>query len=119
MTTTQVKTTTIIRGSLKPDLKVTIADGAAEADFSVLTTGMVTVKVERGNTIVDSGHPSTVVAAPDHKSAVVTRAWLPESTVEVGRLWVSVEVDWPGTKPQTFPDDGPLRLDVVRAAGDA
>lgn len=112
-------TTTMVRGSLKPDLQVTIADAAALADFSAVDKTAVTVICEVGGQIVAQGQPDTYVAAPDKKSAVVTRAWGANETANAGRMWVSVVVVWPGTKPQTFPDDGPLRLDIVRAAGDA
>jgi hypothetical protein len=109
----------IVRGSLKPDLEVTITDEEGEVDFTGLTASMVTMTCEMDSTVVATGEPYVADVAPDGKSAVVKRSWVAGETDTVGRMWVSVTVDWPGAKPQTFPAAGPLRLDVVRAAGDA
>jgi hypothetical protein len=107
------------RTSLKPDLEITISDAAGEADFSTLTAGQVDVVVElRGEVIVDDPCDA-IVPAPDGKSAVVKRAWQAGDMDEGGRLWARVRVRWGGSVPQYFPAAGPLRLDVVRAPGDA
>jgi hypothetical protein len=111
--------TSMIRGSLKPDLSITIADASADANFAGVTADMVTVTLEQHGAIVAEGPPDTVTPAAGGKSAVVKKAWGPTDTSTPGRMWVSVTVDWPGDKPQTFPADGPLRLDIIHAPGDA
>jgi hypothetical protein len=110
---------TMVRGSLKPDLTVSVSDTAASANFGAVTKNEVTVICEVDGEIVATGHPDTYTPAGDNKSATVVRAWVAGETDNAGRMWVSVRIDWPTAKPQTFPHDGPLRLDIVRAAGDA
>lgn len=111
--------TTMVRGSLKPDLAVTISDTSLDATFAGLTTADMWVNIEQGGIVLSRSRPSSVVIAADNKSALVKRAWGATETATAGRLWVSVEVDWPGAKPQTFPASGALRIDVDRAPGDA
>lgn len=104
------------RGDTAPALNVTISDDGDEADFSTLTAADVIVMVEREGVLVIEDQASGYTAAPDTKSATVVRNWEDGDLDIVGRYWISLYVTpW----DQTFPDDGPLRLDVVRAAGDA
>lgn len=111
--------TTMVRGSLKPDLEIVITDAAGAATFTGVSASDVTVIGEQNGQIVMSGQPDTFTPSPDGKSATVKRAWHLGETDNQGRMWVTVRVNWPGTKPQTFPDDAGLRLDITRAAGDA
>lgn len=107
---------TLTRGDTTPALAVTISDTRADADFSTLTPADVIVKVEQGGTIIAEGPATTVTPAGDAKSAVVKRPWGAGETDVAGRCWVTVYVTpW----DQTFPEDSALRLDIVRAAGDA
>jgi hypothetical protein len=110
---------TMVRGSLKPDLEVTLADADGEADFSLLTTADVRVVGEMDGVIVFDDSINSIVASTDKHSAVIRRAWDATDVDLVGRMWIDVVVDWGGGKLQHFPHEGPLRLDFVRAAGDA
>lgn len=103
------------RGDTAPPLNVTISDDADEADFSTLTAADVMIHVELDGTKVIEDPASDVTPAVDGKSATVVRNWADGDLDTIGRYWISIYVTpW----DQTFPDDGPLRLDVVRAAGD-
>lgn len=107
------------RGDLKPDLEITISDGDGVADFSGLDVGDCTVICEINGVVVVEDPPTSVTPAQDGQSAVVVRQWVAGETDEVGRMWCVVEVDWGTDKPQTFPQDSALRLDIGRASGDA
>ncbi len=104
------------RGDKAPALNITIMDVSDEADFSTITASDVLIQVERDGTKVIEDAADSYTPAQDNNSAVVVRNWQDGDLDVVGRYWISIYVTpW----DQTFPDDGPLRLDVVRAAGDA
>lgn len=111
--------TQIVRGDRKPDLQVTLSDAASAATFASVTPSMVRVVAEMDGLRVIDAQPDSVTPSVDGKTAVVKRAWADGDTDEVGRMWITVVVTWPGADPQSFPADGPLRLDIARAAGDA
>jgi hypothetical protein len=106
---------TLVRGSTSPALTLTISDSAADADFSGLVPGDVKVQVELAGELIVDDFATAVVPAQDGKSATVVRNWAAGETDEPGRYWVTAYVV---PFDQSFPDDGPLRLDVVRAPGD-
>jgi hypothetical protein len=110
---------TITRGDLKPDLRVAITDDSQTSTFNGLPLSAYTIKGELDGQVVFSGNPTGVALSNSDYTATLTRPWSAGETDNVGRLWISVEVEWSSGKKQTFPDDGPLRLDVSRAAGDA
>ena len=107
------------RGDLLPELEIVIADSAGDADFSSLTANACYLVAEMdGIEVIDAVFDSIAVAQ-DLKSATLKRAWVAGETDTVGRMYLSVRVNWPGGVPQTFPEGAPLRLDIRRAAGDA
>lgn len=106
------------RGDLLPDLEIVIADTAADADFSTLTAGACFLVAEMDGVKVIDDAFDTITVAPDGKSATLKRAWAAGETATVGRMYLSVRVEWPVGLPQTFPESAPLRLDIRRAAGD-
>lgn len=106
----------MVRGDRTPDILITISDARSEADFSTLQAQDVVVKVEQNGALIVDDQCDSIVVSEDNHSADVRRAWADGETDAIGRCWVSVYVvPW----DQTFPDDGPLRFDVGRAAGDA
>lgn len=109
---------TLVRGSTEPDLEITITDSRQNADFTGLTAGACRVLVEQDGVLIVDDTADDVDVAPDGKSAVVKRAWGFGETDVAGRCWVSVEVEWAPDRTQTFPDEGPLRLDIGRAPAD-
>lgn len=96
----------MFQGDLDPDLEVTLSD----PDVSVDTTS-ATVRVigKRDDVIVFDRAPTSNVLVGN--TSVITMAWQPGDTDEVGRIAIEVEVTWPGVQPQTF---RPLRGVKIR-----
>lgn len=109
----------IVRGDRKPDLEVTIGDAAGDAVFTGLDASKVRLVAEQNGIVVINDNVDSVTPATDGKSAVVHRAWGSGETDVPGHMWLSIVVAWTVGEVQTFPADGPLRLDITRAAGDA
>lgn len=109
----------ITAGDLQPPLKITIGDNRADANFAPVTASQVRVVCEQGGAVVIDDGADTVTASPDGKSLSVVRNWTPGDTNTPGWMWVSVVVTWTDGVPQTFPADGPLRLNILRASGSA
>lgn len=109
----------IARGDLKPRLEITIGDAAGIADFGAITAADVRIVAEQDGVVIVDSAPNSITPSTDGHSATVIRQWQAGETDAIGRMWISVVVKWPDAAyPQTFPDDGPLRLDVRRNAGD-
>lgn len=107
------------RGDVKPDLQINLTDASGTANFIGITASQVRVIGELGGSVLFDSEPTEVTPSGDGTSMIVRRVWAPEDTDEVGILWVTVVVDWPSDKAQSFPEEGPLRLDIRRAPGDA
>lgn len=107
---------TRVRGDSSPPLSITISDNRDDADFSTVDASDVMILIEHEGLTVVNAQATSITPSPDNKSAQVVRNWSDGELAEVGRYWVSVYIT---TWDQTFPGSGPLRLDVVRAAGDA
>lgn len=109
---------TITRGDIKPALTITISDARDTANFGAVAKSAVRVVGEMDGIVVFNDEPDEYTPSPDGKSATLKREWRTADTDEAGRMWVSVIVTWPTASPQTFPDDGPIRIDIGRAPGD-
>lgn len=107
---------TMVRGSRKPDLKITCADAADEADWNLVTTGDVRVVGWQNDVPVFDSAPNQITVAPDGNSIVIRRVWGVSDTAVIGRMWVQVVVTWGTGFTQVFPADGPLRIDIVPGA---
>lgn len=110
--------TTLTRGDRKPAAYITLSDARADANFTNLAVDKITVIGERNGSIVFSGHPDTIEPSQDGKSAVIVRSWQVGDTDVAGRMYITVQVEWPDGAVQTFPNDSPLSLDIRRAPGD-
>lgn len=86
---------------LKPDLVITVFDGAQLADLTGVASWRILGKL-RGMLVVDSA-PTSVVVDPLKWKATLTRAWVSGDTATTGDMKIEVEAMWPGGKPQTFP----------------
>lgn len=107
----------MVRGDLKPDLMIQVADARSDADFSNLTAANCRVVcVMNGRTVVDDT-VDTITIAADGKSAILSRAWELGETDTAGKMYIRAVIEWPGSKPQSFPDDTFLVL-PIRAAND-
>jgi hypothetical protein len=109
---------TMTRGDLKPDLEVIIGDASDDADFSALDESMVTVSCVQGSLAVVLDQPTLIESLDGGARLRVVREWGDGETDVAGRIWVTISVAWPGTKPQHFPEDTPLLLNIRKAPGD-
>jgi hypothetical protein len=103
------------QGDLNPPLEVTLGDAAGLANFSAVTASMVTIIGVMNGGIVVADTADEVIASDDGKSMVVRRAWVEGDTDTPGRMWLQFVVNWTGSKPQSFPEDTPLRINIRRA----
>lgn len=104
---------TMVRGSRKPDLQITCEDGDREADWALLEAADVTVRGYLNDALVFSGTATEISLVEGGGGINVRRVWGSGETETVGRLWIEVIVEFGSGFPQTFPADGPLRLDIV------
>lgn len=107
---------TMVRGSLKPDLEIVCADDAGEADWASLSASDVAFIAYQNDQLLFDVPADSITVAPDGNSITARHIWDAGETAAVGRIWVEVEVDWGTSRTQTFPNDGPLRLDIVPGA---
>lgn len=84
----------LYRNDLKPDLVVTLTDGGTPINLTTATSVRV-IGVKSGATLFNRTTTGT-------SAGVVTMPWEVGDTDEAGRIYVEVEVTWPGNKPQTF-----------------
>lgn len=89
-----------------PDLSITLTDNGAVVDLTPATSIKIIASM-RGAPVFSRIVTGTALG-------VVTMAWQPADTAAAGMLDIEVEVDWPGSpaKPQTFPPDGVLRVNI-------
>lgn len=96
---------------LKPDLRIRCLDGTTPVDLTSVTAIKV-VGVKGGAVIFSRGVADGVTGDAD---GWATMPWQALDTAEPGRIFVEVEVTWPGDKPQTFRPSGVV--DVVADFG--
>lgn len=110
---------TITRGDLEPDIVITVTDSRADASFLGLLPSQCHVLGELGGDVVLDAVPDSVTVAQDGKSAILRYSWAEGDTDQGGRMYVRARVDWPGLRGETFPRQGPLKVDIRRKPGDA
>ena len=104
-------TLTMSTGDLKPDLEVTLSSPDEAVDVSTATAVRVIGK-QAGAILFDRDLADGVTAVAVGDTSVVTMEWEAGDTDVPGRIYVEVEVTWPGTLPQTFRlDDDGVRLE--------
>lgn len=106
-------------GDLHPTLSITISDTRADANFAPVQASQCRIKGVQNGVVVFNSQPDNVSASGDGKSLTLRRDWVAGDTDTPGHMWLSVVVDWVTSEPQTFPDEGPLRLDISRRSGSA
>lgn len=109
---------TMTRGDLEPPVEIEIGDEQGIADFSDLAPADVRVVAVQGSLEVVNDAVTSVVPSADGKTARVLRTWASGETDDWGRMWITVVVDWPGGRPQHYPEDTPLLLNIRKAPGD-
>jgi hypothetical protein len=94
------------RGDLKPDLIITCTSDGAVPDFTTATTVQVVCRREGAAAALFTRN------ATGNALGQVTYAWQSGDTDTVGRLLFEVIATWPGTKPQRFPANSYLPVDI-------
>lgn len=103
----------IKRGDLLPALTATLTDTIAGVVTPVNLTTATSIRViGRRESATVNLFDRAVTGGADGK---VTMAWQAGDTSVSGRIYIEVEVMWPGSKPQTFPPSSQL---VVRVEDD-
>lgn len=108
----------MIRGDLKPDLMIEVADARSDADFTNLTSGDCRVVCVINKEIIVDDQVDSIAIADDGKSAIISRAWEPGETDTAGKMYIRAVIEWPGGKPQSFPEDAFLVLPIRYANDD-
>jgi hypothetical protein len=96
----------IKKGDLKPDLVITCTSDGAVVDLTTATTVQVVCRREGAASVLFTR------TATGNASGVVTYTWQAGDTDTVGRLLFEVLVTWSGAKPQRFPANSYLPVDV-------
>ncbi len=94
------------RGDLKPDLVITCTSDGAVPNFTTATTVQVVCRREGAAVAL-----FTRTATGDALGKV-TYVWQAGDTDTVGRLLFEVVATWTGSKPQRFPANSYLPVDV-------
>lgn len=102
------------RGDLAPPFIVDLTSNDEPVDLSTATA--IKVIGWRDNVLLFSRSVSVPTGA-EATAGTVTMAWQPTDVDTWADLYVEVEVMWPGSKPQTFPDDGYFVIHVHQDLG--
>jgi hypothetical protein len=94
------------RGDLKPDLIITCTSAGAVPDFTTASSVQVACRREGAATVLFTR------TATGNSLGQVTYVWQTGDTDTVGRLLFEVIATWPGTKPQRFPANSYLPVDI-------
>jgi hypothetical protein len=96
----------IKKGDLKPDLVIACTSNGVAPDFTTATTVQVVCRREGAAAALFTR------SATGDANGNVTYTWQSGDTDTVGRLLFEVLATWPGTKPQRFPANSYLPVDV-------
>jgi hypothetical protein len=100
---------TMKRGDLYPAITGTVSDADGPVPLGGASSVTLLLSTTQGGTItlltcpVDVVAPAAVRDDPD--CGKWSYAWQAGDTVKVGTYKAEVEVLWPGSEPQTFPND--------------
>lgn len=94
-------------GDLKPDLQVACSSNGATVDLTTATSVQFVCRSEYGSVALWTR------SATGNSAGVATYAWQVGDTATAGRLLFEVKVTWPSAKPQRFPENSYLAVDVV------
>lgn len=94
------------RGDLKPDITINCTSNGVAPNFTTATTVQVVCRREGAAAALFTR------AATGDANGVVTYVWQAGDTDTVGRLLFEVIATWPGSKPQRFPANSYLPVDV-------
>lgn len=93
----------IKRGDLKPDLVIDLTDDPDDSGervpFDPSAAESIRIIGVRGTAVVFDRTPTSQTGSE------LRMEWTPGDTAVVGRIFLEVEITWPGDKPQTVPVD--------------
>lgn len=113
MTSTIVGPFEIKRGDLEPPLIIDISGSAG--DLSTVASWKVIGS--RAGTVVFTDTSPTVTVGTPTTTAAVKHVWVTGQTDLAGGLQVEVEATWPGSRKQTFPAVGYVKVNIVPDLG--
>lgn len=100
----------IKRGDLEPELEIALTRDGAPVDLTpAQSVNVVMLPRARGAAVrrIATGGATGVVKMP----------WVAGDTDAPGLIDLEVEVTWPVDRPETFPEDGYLTVEVVPDLG--
>lgn len=95
------------RGDLLPELVATLRDGGTKQPVDLSSATSITAVAAIGGGTLFSR------AVTGNSEGEVTVPWEEGDTSIVGTINVEFLVTWPGSKPQTFPADGYIEVEVT------
>jgi hypothetical protein len=96
------------KGDLKPDLQVTCTSNNSGVDLTTATTVQFVCRKEGATSVFFTRNATSVSA-----QGVATYAWQAGDTDTVGRLLFEVVATWTGSKPQHYPPESSLPVDIT------
>jgi hypothetical protein len=93
------------KGDLLPALVINCTSNGTAVDLTGASSVQVICRNEAGTTIFTRSAAGTA-------QGVVTYTWQVGDTTTVGRMLFEVLVTWPGSKPQHFPANSQLPVDI-------
>jgi hypothetical protein len=103
----------IKRGDLLPEIEGTCEDDDGPVDLTNATSVRFLMGVN-GSSTNKVAAAATFVSKPD---GTVKYTWAGTDTDTVGPYDGEFEVTWPGSKPETFPNRGFIKIDVFQDRG--
>lgn len=94
-------------GDLKPDLQVACTSNGVAVDLTTATSVQVVCRKEYDTVALWTR------TASGSAGGIATYTWQAGDTATAGRLLFEVKVTWPSAKPQRFPENSYLAVDVV------
>lgn len=99
---------------LEPPLVSDLSGSAGDLTTPGITWKVVAAYMNLAPAWTDNA-PTVVILSPT--SATVTHNWVAGQTDVVGTQLITVKATWPGSRPQSFPEDDYKRVRVVADLG--
>ena len=97
------------RNDLEPPFEVVLSDGRGVVD---LTTAVKVRFIMRNRAGVKVNAPMEIVTG--REVGLVSYAWQLGDTDTTGTYQAEVQVEWPNARPQTFPGDGYMKVQILK-----
>lgn len=103
----------IKKGDLLPKISGTCEDANGPVDLTTASSVRFLMGLP-GSSTNKVAAPAAFVSKPD---GTVEYAWVSGDTDTVGEYDAEFEVTWPGTKPETFPNRGYIKVSITADRG--